>query len=87
MATMSGKPEQIVESDMQIIANRKSSDEGELRHAWLKKHQNASLLVCDSETGVPHQAIYEYPASTLAQKEWTREFFAAVREEKERQDF
>lgn len=58
------------------------------RREWLLRHEHASSLVFDEKTGVPHQAIYEYPASTIAREETIRAFFAAVQKLRvERGDF
>lgn len=58
------------------------------RSEWLLKHEHASSLVFDEKTGVPHQAIYNYPASTIAWEEENRAFWAAVQKLRiERGDF
>lgn len=52
--------------------------ESAFKEAWLLEHKDASSMVFDTETGQPHQAIYAYPLSPLAQREELKEFFAAV---------
>lgn len=52
---------------------------------WLKTHVDADSISFDIESGVPHQAIYTYPLSTIAQEEWLQSFFETVREEMEKE--
>lgn len=68
-----------MESDTKLLIRRRSNSEHELREAWLLKHQHAASLVFDEKTGVPHQAIYEYPLSTLTQEQDNRAFWETVR--------
>lgn len=51
---------------------------------WLKAHVYADSVSFDTKSGVPHQAIYTYPLSTIAQEEWLQAFFKVVKEEMER---
>lgn len=59
--------------------------ESAFRSAWLQAHADADSISFDVNTGIPHQAIYNYPPSTIAQEQWLQAFFAAVKAEMEKE--